>query len=161
MVTVGIDLQRIERFRFVRTEAGNAFWRRVYTARERLAVGTDLLQLALCFAGKEAVSKALGAGLVLQRSHGVPCADIEILSRFAGEQPAVFLSGRAREIATGLGLSGILLEWRHSPTLAYAVAIGVDSAVDPAGIERWIRETVELVGGWLEGLHLGGKGPRG
>lgn len=59
---------------------------------------------ALCFAIKEAVSKALGIGLV-----GIDWNEIE--TDLSQEQPAVCLHGRAKTQAQRLGIQQWLVDW--------------------------------------------------
>ena len=113
---VGIDLIEIERVERA-LERRPRLAERIFTrgeiayARERARPGRHL---AARFAAKEAVIKALGTG--------VPPAQIEVE---AGEPPAVRLSGRAAEAATGGDVS---ISLTHSRDMAAAVAIALPSA---------------------------------
>ena len=70
------------------------------------------------FAAKEAVMKALGTGW----TGGVTWRDIEVVPS-PGGQPGVRLSGRAGEIARGLGVSRTHLTMTHLEALVAAVAV--------------------------------------
>jgi holo-[acyl-carrier protein] synthase len=98
-VQVGTDLIEIERIR--RTLA------RYASFRER------------CFAGKEAVGKALGFGV----ARAFAWREVEIVGR---PKPAVHLSGRIAERAASLGIGSIDLSMTHSRELAQAVAVVTD-----------------------------------
>jgi holo-[acyl-carrier protein] synthase len=67
------------------------------------------------FAGKEAVVKALAA----TGGQGMFWLDIEILPE-AGGQPAVRLSGRAAELAAGLGVTRVWISLSHIEDFATA-----------------------------------------
>lgn len=122
MIRVGIDLERIERFAFVQKPGGDAFYRRVYTLAEQLAFGREPVLLALCYTAKEAVSKALGTGMLPSTPKSVSCLDIEILYNCELDQPLVTLKGEAQVVARQLNLSEIMLYWHHNRRLACAIA---------------------------------------
>jgi len=71
-------------------------------------------------AAKEAVAKALGTGF----SGEVSWADVEIL-RLPSGQPEVRLSGGAKAVADGLGVTRWLLSISHSSSFAVASAVAV------------------------------------
>ncbi len=75
--------QAIERY-------GERFLRRIYTTREIRFCQGRVPELAVRFAGKEAVMKALGTGV-----RGVGWKEIEILPQRGGK-PLVHLNGRAK-----------------------------------------------------------------
>ena len=69
----GVDVIEIERLREAIDRHGERFLNRVFTPLELAEVGTDPSSLAVRFAAKEAVAKALGTGI------GVICwQEIEI-----------------------------------------------------------------------------------
>lgn len=70
------------------------------------------------FAGKEAVVKALAA----TGGSGMFWQDIEILPQ-SGGQPVVRLSGRAAELAAGLGVARVWISLSHTGDLATASVV--------------------------------------
>jgi len=115
---VGTDIIEIQRIR----KAGRreAFLQRVFSPRE-LAVCRQkadfFASLAVRFAAKEAVLKALGTGL-----SGCKWQDVEVLSSAAG-QPVVELSGGAGNIAGQKGVARITLSVSHSREMAVAFCV--------------------------------------
>lgn len=113
MTGVGIDLLEIERMERA-LERHPRLAERVFTAGEReyaAARARPGRHLAVRFAAKEAVVKALGL------SGGFGFRDIEVV---AGEPPTVRLSGRAAEAAGDLKIQ---ISLTHSRDNAAAVAI--------------------------------------
>ena len=87
-----IDIRRVER---TLNRFGDRFVYRVYTETERIksdARANRAASYAKRFAAKEACAKALGTGI----SQGVRWQDIGVINH-PGGQPALTLSGRARE----------------------------------------------------------------
>jgi holo-[acyl-carrier protein] synthase len=117
-LSAGVDIIEIARIREALEHHAGRFLRRVYTDGEQARYGERIPELAVRFAGKEAVSKVLGTGFT-----GISWRDIEILNDARGK-PTVTLSGRARERATELGLSHIEISLSHSREYAVAFAIG-------------------------------------
>ena len=74
-LTCGVDLLLIERFESVLNRHPDRFPRRILTDREREYCGDRLAEMAVRFAGKEAVMKCLGTGV-----RGVKWKEIEILA---------------------------------------------------------------------------------
>ena len=111
---IGVDIVEIKRIEKAVARWGKKFIHRVYTGPERRLYRRKLSSLAVRFAGKEAVAKALGA-----RNNGIRWKDIEILSADGGK-PVVRLYGRAQNQATSLGLGKFAISLSHSRE--YAVA---------------------------------------
>jgi holo-[acyl-carrier protein] synthase len=111
---IGIDIVEIERIEHAMQRHGPRFLRRIYTEPELVLCKNKPDRLAVRFAGKEAVMKALGTGV-----KGVSWREIEILARPSGE-PIVRLYGKAGARAVALGLSEFTVSLSHSR--AYAVA---------------------------------------
>lgn len=114
----GVDIIEIERIQCALDRYAGRFLARVYTERESARYGTRLPELAVRFAGKEAVSKVLGTGFA-----GISWRDIEILGDHRGK-PTVSLAGRALERAAQIGLEHIEISLSHSREYAVAFAIG-------------------------------------
>ena len=117
MIGVGLDLVDIERFRAVLA--------RQPALRERLFTGDELAlarapgpggpALAVRFAAKEAVMKALGVGLGAFGFH-----DVEVLKLDSGA-PELRITGAAAVLAGERGVTGWQISLSHSVTTAGAV----------------------------------------
>lgn len=117
-LTCGVDLLLLERFESVLERHPERFPRRILTDRERDYCGDRLAEMAVRFAGKEAVMKCLGTGV-----RGVKWREIEILANARGK-PVVILHGGARERAHELGLERIEISLTHERNLVCAFAVG-------------------------------------
>lgn len=124
-LTVGVDLVELDRIQRMVERHGDRFLRRVYTPEELEHYRGRLPELAVRFAAKEAVSKALGVGLLHISAAGICWHDVEILSDTHGK-PVVSLSGRARALAEEQGLRDWAISLSHSRE--YAVAFVAASA---------------------------------
>jgi holo-[acyl-carrier protein] synthase len=121
IVGIGIDLVSIERLRGVLDRYGERFLERVLTADERgyCARHRDpTSQIAVRFAAKEALLKALGTGL----SRGIRWQDVEVRREGDGP-PRIHLSGRAVEESAALGVGRIHLSLSHDRGAAVAMVI--------------------------------------
>jgi holo-[acyl-carrier protein] synthase len=123
VIGVGVDIVEVERIERAITRWGEAFVRRIYTAREVERSAAPIVvgpRLAARFAAKEAVMKALGVGW-----RQLSWQEIEIANDPQGK-PVVHLHGAARRIADQLGVTDILvaLSHTHLHAVANAVAIG-------------------------------------
>ena len=115
--SVGVDAVEIERVGASVERFGERFLERVYTAREVDYCRGRIPELAARFAGKEAISKALGTGL-----HGVAWREMEILPDRRGK-PLVFLHGRAARRAEEIGLRDFAISLTHTDSLAIAFVV--------------------------------------
>lgn len=106
---------------------GERFLRRVFTDRERAYCeerGQGRAQsLALRWAAKEAVSKALGSGI----RRGVNFRDIEVTSDRLG-RPSIELHGGAKTAAKKKGIVSVHLSLSHDGPLAVAFAVAEGTA---------------------------------
>jgi len=119
MLSVGVDIIEIERIERAITRWDGRFLQRVYTDAELMLCRGRVPELAVRFAGKEAISKALGTGL-----WGVSWREMEVLADLRGK-PLVYLHGRAAQRATRLGLTEFAISLSHSRDYAVAfVAAG-------------------------------------
>ena len=118
--SVGVDIIEIERIEAVLQRHGERFLQRVYTPKEQAYCRGRVPELAVRFAAKEAVSKALGTGL-----RGISWKEMEILGDRRG-RPLVYLHGRAKARAKELGLSEFTISLSHSRNhaVAFVVAAG-------------------------------------
>ena len=121
----GIDIIEIERVARVWHRKKQRFLDRVYTPYEqqRCLDGGPRSQaerLAVRFAAKEAVMKALGTGW----RQGVRWRDIEIHHEQSGK-PYVYLQGSTRDLAMSRGIGTIYISLSHSRDYAVASAIAL------------------------------------
>lgn len=108
---IGIDLIEVERIESAVERFGVRFLERVYTKNELEVANrrkNNYQYLALRFAVKEAVMKALGYGW----SGGIKWRDIECLNE--GSSPKVNLYGRAKEIADEMNYTTVLTTTSHT-----------------------------------------------
>ncbi|MEN6480430.1 MAG: holo-ACP synthase [Anaerolineales bacterium] len=117
MLTTGVDIIELARVQHVLDRFGERFLHKVYTAREIALCRGRAPELAVRFAGKEAISKALGTGL-----NGILWAEMEILADERGK-PYVILHGHALARAQTLGLSEWAISLSHSDHDAIAMVV--------------------------------------
>jgi len=117
MHTVGVDIVELDRVDAALQRWGERFLRRVFTDREVAYCRGRVPELAVRFAGKEAVMKALGTGV-----RGIAWREIEILP-MRGGKPLVFLHGRAQQRAAFLGLQDFAISLSHSRDFAVASVV--------------------------------------
>lgn len=117
MLSNGVDIVEISRIRRVFERHPERFLRRVYTNREIAYCRGRLPELAVRFAGKEAISKALGTGL-----RGIHWRELEILPDRRGK-PNVVLHGRAAARAQELGLKSWAISLSHAQEYAVAFVV--------------------------------------
>jgi len=117
---IGIDIIEVSRVERAAARWGDAFLGRVFTDRERMYAGTAPMsaqRLAGRFAAKEAVMKALGLGW-----GQMAWREIEVANDPSGK-PSVHLSGRAADVARGLGVGAWSVSIAHTQDLAIAQAL--------------------------------------
>lgn len=120
IVGIGVDITETEKvYKAIQKES---FLKKCYTDKERELIEKRKSSAVCNFAGKEAVSKALGTGF-----SGFFPADIEILREENGK-PYINLYGKAKETAEGLGI--IKLHISLSDTKEMAVAYVVAESKD-------------------------------
>jgi holo-[acyl-carrier protein] synthase len=116
----GVDIIEIKRVSRAYHKQPRLFLKRLFTDREvsQLLLRSHIgKHLAVRFAGKEAVFKALGVG-----QGSIAWTDVEILSLPSGE-PVVFLHGKAAQRAEDLGLKKIILSLSHCREYAVAQVV--------------------------------------
>lgn len=122
----GIDLVENHRIAAMLESHGDRFLTRVFTPAEReFALRHErrrVERLAVRFAAKEAVVKALGTGM----TRGIAWTDVEVVVQITG-QPTVALHGRAAEIAAERGVSAWSLSLTHTGAMSAASAIALGS----------------------------------
>ena len=119
---VGVDLIEVSRVRRVFERYGERFLQRVYTPAEVLYTRGRVPELAVRFAAKEAVSKALGVGMRLMARDGIYWQDVEVLGDRRG-RPEVHLTGRAAERAAELGITEWAISLSHTQEHAIAFVV--------------------------------------
>jgi holo-[acyl-carrier protein] synthase len=119
-VRIGVDLIEIDRVRRA-LDRYPGFKDRCFTAAEQDycdARANPAQHYAARFAGKEAVGKALGSGVLFT------WREVEIRGR---PKPGVVLSGRTKAWAERIGAGKIDLSMTHSRELATAVCVVSDA----------------------------------
>ncbi|MBI2303248.1 MAG: holo-ACP synthase [Chloroflexi bacterium] len=115
---VGVDVIEIHRIQRAVARWGERFVKRIYTPAELAFCRQRVQELAVRFAAKEAVMKALGTG-----RRGVGWREIEVLNDQRGK-PVLRLWGGAQARAQEIGLSQVDLSLSHSRDLAVASVVG-------------------------------------
>lgn len=124
-LSVGVDIIEIERVRHAVEQHGERFLARVYTPDELARYRHRLPELAVRWAAKEAVAKALGVGLRFLSPAGIDWHEAEVLPDARGK-PLLRLSGRALALAEEQGLSEWAISLSHGDedAIAFVVASG-------------------------------------
>ena len=120
-LSTGVDLIEIERIKDSVARNGERFLERVYTNEELTICGENMASLAVRFAAKEAVAKALGCGI-----GDVRWQEIEVL-RDEKRAPVLNLHGEAQKMADDMGLDTWSLSLSHTKTHAVAFVVAVGS----------------------------------
>ncbi len=118
MHTVGVDIVEVHRVQGALDRFGERFLNRIYTELEIRFCRGRVPELAVRFAGKEAVMKALGTGI-----RGVGWKEIEVV-RDRGRAPRIELHGRARARAEKMGIKSLSVSLSHSDQYAVAFVVG-------------------------------------
>ena len=116
-LSTGIDLIEIDRIAKAIDRFGDRFLNRIYTPREIRYSRRRIPELAVRFAAKEAVTKALGTGL-----RGVGWREIEVISDRRGK-PHILLHGGAAARAEKIGLNHFAVSLTHSVELGAAFVV--------------------------------------
>ena len=121
IIGIGVDIVETSRIADLMGNHPHRFLERCFTLGEQKDSQSPKRQhehLAARFAAKEAALKALGTGW----SQGVGWTDVEVVKDSAGK-PSLNISGKAEEIAKGLGISKWHLSLSHISTHAVASVI--------------------------------------
>ena len=120
----GIDLVEIDRIRELLGRHGDRFRERCFTAAERAYAvrrpKREAEHLAVRFAAKEAVLKALGTG----RRHEIQWTDVSV-DRLPSGAPRVLIAGAARRVADDLGITSWNVSLTHTDRTAAASVIAL------------------------------------
>lgn len=122
MLTTGVDLIEIARIQRAIERHGERFLARVFTPDEVLYSHGHVAELAVRFAAKEAVSKALGIGVRVLARDGIDWHDVKVLNDARGK-PFVRLTGRAAARAAELDLTEWAISLSHSRDHAIAFVV--------------------------------------
>jgi holo-[acyl-carrier protein] synthase len=119
-ITTGVDLIELIRVEGALKRHGTQFLERIYTPKEIVSNRDSLESLAVRFAAKEAVSKALGCGI-----GDVSWQEIEIL-RDDMDTPVLYLHGNAQQRSSLLGFQTWSISLSHTDryAIAFVAAIG-------------------------------------
>ena len=120
LLSVGVDIIEIRRIGAVMDRWGQRFLDRIFTPAEVNSCRGRAEELAVRFAAKEAVSKALGTGL-----RGIGWREMEIYSDAWGK-PLVRLHGRAAVRARDIGLVQFAVSLSHCDDYAVAFVVASD-----------------------------------
>jgi holo-[acyl-carrier protein] synthase len=122
-LATGVDIIEIKRFAGTIERQGERFKKRFFTPQELEQVGENIASLAVRFAAKEAVSKALGTGMGKVRP-----IEMEVV-RDEKRAPYLHLHGEALRVAESLGLHTWSISLSHSDeyAVAFVVALGDES----------------------------------
>jgi holo-[acyl-carrier protein] synthase len=118
-IATGVDLIEIDRIQTVIARHGPRYLKRVFTPAEIELCASRPESLAVRFAAKEAVVKALGTGI-----GEISWQDVEILND-EERAPTLRLHGAAETRAAALGLTNWSVSLSHSLTHAIAMVVGV------------------------------------
>src|SRR5687768_3852209 len=116
-LAAGIDAIEIDRVLKTYKRHPQRFQMRVFTELEIAYCRGRVGELAVRFAGKEAMMKALGTGV-----RGIAWREIEFLPDRRGK-PLVYLHGKARARAELLGMGQPEVSMTHSDTMAMAFVV--------------------------------------
>ena len=123
IISLGMDLTRVERLEQALERRGQRFLDRVFTPGEQAYCERRAAARGNHYAGrfavKEAVMKVLGTGW----RRGVRWVDIEVV-REPGQAPEVRLHGASARIASERGIAHIHVTITHDAGIAAAVAVG-------------------------------------
>jgi holo-[acyl-carrier protein] synthase len=117
ILKTGVDLIEIPRIQAAFDRYGERFLKRVFTDGEIGECHGRAEALAVRFAAKEAVTKALGTGI-----GPVAWREVETLSKWTGE-PYLVLHGAADKFAKMIGLTTWAVSLSHSRENAIAVVV--------------------------------------
>ncbi len=118
-IACGTDLIQIDRIEKAVMRQGERFLSRVYTPSELAYCAGRTASLAVRFAAKEAIAKALGTGI---GPHQIRWTDLEIVTASTGE-PSVRLHAAAAQFYTDMGGQSIAISLTHDQNLAQAFCV--------------------------------------
>ncbi len=129
-LTSGVDLVHIPRIARILNRHGERFLKRVYTPDEVRISRRRPAELAVRFAAKEAVSKALGVGVRVLSPVGIFWRDVEVLNDRLGK-PYLRLHGHAHTLAEAQGWTVWSVSLSHDGDLAVAFVVAMATTGHP------------------------------
>ena len=123
-LAAGVDIVEVPRVARAIERWGDRFLQRVYTPHEVARCRGRVQELAVRFAAKEAISKALGVGIWWRG--GIAFLEAEVRTNRLGK-PEVALYGRAAEYAREQGLDQWAISLSHTALQAIAVVVAQNS----------------------------------
>jgi len=117
VLAAGVDIIEIARIALALQRYDERFLYKIYTPAEVAFCQGRVAELAVRFAAKEAISKALGTGIF-----GISWTEMEVLPDARGK-PEVELYGRALARAQELGLNEWAISLSHSDSDAIAFCV--------------------------------------
>lgn len=123
---VGTDVVQVSRMEAVWKRHGEAFARRILMPQELQGFAqtkNPVRFLAMRFAAKEAIVKALGTGF----RHGVWVRDVGMVPDFRGK-PCVIFSARGEAVCHQLGVGGAHVSLTDEAGLVVAMAVAEKAA---------------------------------
>lgn len=117
----GVDIVEVSRIARSLEKHEESFLEKCFTAQEVADSGESVRRvehLAVRFAAKEAALKAIGTGW----SQGIGWRDVEVV-RLESGKPELRVTGRAKEIADGLGIDRWFVSLSHTENNAMASVI--------------------------------------
>ena len=121
-LSVGVDMVEVPRIARAIERWGDRFLQRVYTPVELAHCRGRVPELAVRFAAKEAISKALGVGIWWKG--GIAWHEAEVRSNRLGK-PEVVLYGRAAEYAAQQCLDQWAISLSHTDEHAIAMVVAM------------------------------------
>ena len=135
----GVDIIEIDRVADVIARHGDRFLTRIFTPDEIAHCRGRVHELAVRFAAKEAVMKALGTGV-----RGVGWKDIEVLPNRRGK-PLIFLYSRGAGRAERIEMRGLEVSLTHSKEYAIAMVVGERALTESEDTPRRGEAALELI----------------
>jgi len=121
VIGIGVDLVELDRFRLA-LDRTPGLLERVFTEGEQdyaLRKRDPTERLAVRFAAKEAVMKAMGVGI-----GEVRLRDIEVVRADSG-RPSILLHGSAADMAAAMGIVEWKITMTHTARAAEAIAVAL------------------------------------
>jgi holo-[acyl-carrier protein] synthase len=119
MKAIGVDIIELDRIADSVARFGDRFLKRIYTEQEVAYCNGRVESLAVRWAAKEAVGKALGTGI-----GDVSWQEIEIVSQ-PNCRPGIKLYGAAAELAAQQGITEFAVSLSHAKEYAVAFVVGM------------------------------------
>ncbi len=116
-LSTGVDIVSVERIDRAIAQWQDSFLNRIFTEKEMACCDGNVSRLAVRFAAKEAVMKAMDCGMF-----DIGWRDIEILSQTNGK-PFINLLGRSKIKANEMGINELSVSLSHEKHYALAFVV--------------------------------------